>query len=93
MVKLLSVCFGVFSSDDMSKVKSAVPAVSRYHKLKKTFPENVSGYIMFENQAIFKIISQGNVSASVHDLKKLKSLVTLEINDALKNDDDHNQLE
>lgn len=49
MVKLLSVCFGVFSSDDMSKVKSAVPAVSRYHKLKKTFPENVSGYIMFEN--------------------------------------------
>ena len=48
-MKLLSVCVGVFFSDDMSKVKSAVPAVPRYHKLRKTFPENVSGYIMFEN--------------------------------------------
>ena len=27
-------------SNDMSKVKSGVPVVSQYHKLRKSFPEN-----------------------------------------------------
>ena len=71
---LLSDKISVVSLDDMSKVKVGVPTVSRYHQIKRTFPEKdkpvlndhdfpVPGYLISVSGHIF-LQDEGKIDVS-----------------------------